>query len=303
MPLGTDHLTNVVADNFIPELWSDDIIATYRQNLVAAPLVTPMSHEGKKGSVVHIPSPLRGAANLKVANAQVTLNAPSNTSVDVTIDRHYEYSILEEDITSKQALDTFRGFYTKDAAYQLAKQIDTDILAQAETFQGGTGGLNTWLTSVIGGDGTTAYNGSNASALTSAGILAMIQLLDDQDVPHEDRALILPPTARRTILGLPEFTEHQFVGEAGKMNSIRNGIVGDVYGIPVFITTNAPTTTTSDRVGVLLHKSSIVLAEQMKIRSQQQYKQEYLGTLFTSDTLYGVDTLRDNAGVAIAIPA
>ena len=40
------------------------------------------------------------------------------------------------------------------------------------------------------------------------------------------------------------------------------------------------------------HKDSVVLVEQIGIRSQVQYKQEWLSTLFTSDTLYGVQILR-----------
>jgi hypothetical protein len=41
----------------------------------------------------------------------------------------------------------------------------------------------------------------------------------------------------------------------------------------------------------------------MGVRSQTQYKQEYLGTLFTSDMLYGVKELRDEACVPIVVTA
>ena len=51
------------------------------------------------------------------------------------------------------------------------------------------------------------------------------------------------------------------------------------------------------------HKDSAVLAEQVGVRSQTQYKQEYLGTLYTADTLYGVKELRDDACFALAVPA
>jgi hypothetical protein len=60
------------------------------------------------------------------------------------------------------------------------------------------------------------------------------------------------------------------------------------------------------------HKDAMVLVEQVGIRSQVQYKQEYLATLFTSDTLYGVAALRNAASVgaakssamfALAVPA
>ena len=71
----------------------------------------------------------------------------------------------------------------------------------------------------------------------------------------------------------------------------------------VYVTTNCDTTTGGDRVGLMFTKDAFVLAEQMGVRSQTQYKQEYLGTLFTSDMLYGVAELRDEAAVAIAMPA
>jgi hypothetical protein len=39
MALGTNHVTKTTADKFIPEIWSDEIIAAYKKNLVAANLV------------------------------------------------------------------------------------------------------------------------------------------------------------------------------------------------------------------------------------------------------------------------
>jgi hypothetical protein len=40
MPLGTNHITTTTADVFIPELWSDEIIAAFKSNLVATDLIT-----------------------------------------------------------------------------------------------------------------------------------------------------------------------------------------------------------------------------------------------------------------------
>ncbi len=48
------------------------------------------------------------------------------------------------------------------------------------------------------------------------------------------------------------------------------------------------------------HKDSMVLVEQIAVRSQVQYKQEYLATLFTSDTLYGVKAVRAAASTGAA---
>ena len=306
MALGTNHVTNTTAATFIPELWSDEIIAAYKKNLVMANLVNKMSFKGKKGDTLHIPKPTRGSASAKAASTQVTLIAATESEQQVLVNKHYEYSRLIEDITEAQALASLRRFYTDDAGYALAKQVDTDIIQLGRAVQSG-GGTAAYNTAVIGGDGSTAYvaASNNESALTDAGIRTVIQTLDDQDVPMDNRYLVVPPSARKTLMGLSRFTEQAFVGEVGGGNTIRNGQIGDVYGTKVFVTTNADTTSGSGaaRVALMFHKDAFVLAEQMGVRSQTQYKQEYLGTLFTSDMLYGVAELRDTSAVAIAVPA
>jgi len=305
MALGTNHVTNTTAATFIPELWSDEIIAAYKQNLVMANLVSKMSFKGKKGDTLHIPKPTRGSASVKAASSQVTLQAATETEVQVLVNKHYEYSRLIEDITEVQALASLRRFYTGDAGYALAKQVDTDLVQLGRGAGGGDGSAD-YDAAVLGGDGSTAYvDGTNVgTALTDAGIRRVIQTLDDADVPMDGRVLVLPPSARNTLLGLARFTEQAFVGEVGGGNSIRNGQIGDIYGVKVYVTTNADTATTdTSRIAMMFHKDAFVLAEQMGVRSQTQYKQEYLGTLFTSDMLYGVKELRDEAAVAIAVPA
>ena len=302
MALGTNHVTNTTGATFIPELWSDEIIAAYKQNLVMANLVSKMSFKGKKGDTLHIPKPTRGAASLKAASNQVTLQAATESEVQVLVNKHYEYSRLIEDITEAQALASLRKFYTGDAGYALAKQVDTDLLALGRNVQGGNGTI-AYNAAVIGGDGSTAYVGSNESAITDAGLRKIIQTLDDQDVPMDGRVLVIPPVARNVMMGLARFTEQAFVGETGNGNTIRNGEIGNVYGVKVYVSTNCETATGDARIGMMFHKDAFVLAEQMGVRSQTQYKQEYLGTLFTSDMLYGVAELRDNAAVAIAMPA
>ena len=302
MALGTNHVTNTTGATFIPELWSDEIIAAYKQNLVMANLVSKMSFKGKKGDTLHIPKPTRGSASVKAASTQVTLQAATESEVQVLVNKHYEYSRLIEDITEAQALASLRKFYTGDAGYALAKQVDTDLLALGRNVQGGNGTI-AYNAAVIGGDGSTAYTGTNESAITDAGLRKIIQTLDDADVPMDGRVLVIPPVARNVMMGLARFTEQAFVGETGNGNTIRNGEIGNVYGVKVYVSTNCETATGDARIGMMFHKDAFVLAEQMGVRSQTQYKQEYLGTLFTSDMLYGVAELRDNAAVAIAMPA
>ena len=305
MGLGTNHSTTTTSANFIPALWSDEVIGAYKQNLVVANLVTKMSHKGKKGDAIHIPTPARGSASAKSANSQVTLIADTAAVTTVTINKHYEYSKLIEDIAEVQALSSMRKFYTDDAGYALATQVDDDLFALAEGFQGGTvggTGAAAWEKAVIAGDGTSLYTGAsdNSSDITDAGIRKMILALDNADVPMDNRCLVLPPIAANDLLGLARFTEQQFIGNG---DAIKTGKIGQIYGVDVFVTNNCPSISTTGRVGMLLHKDALVLAEQVGVRSQTQYKQEYLGDLFTSDTIYGVAELRNTAGVAFVVPA
>ena len=307
MALGSNHITTVTGATFIPEIWSDEIIATYKKNLVLANLVKKMSFKGKKGDTLHIPAPVRGNASVKAASTQVTLVAGTATEVLVTIDQHYEYSRLIEDIVEAQALASLRNFYTEDAGYALARQVDTALIQLGRGVQGGTG-TTAYSGALSGADGTTAYvAGANTGigALSDAAIRRSIQRLDDNDVPMDGRFLMVPPSSRNTLMGIARFTEQAFVGEVGSSNTIRNGEIGNVYGIPVFVTNNADTTSgsTATRIALMGHKDFAVFVEQMGVRSQTQYKQEYLGTLFTADTLYGVKELRDGSAVALAVPA
>jgi hypothetical protein len=126
-PATGGFVDNTSAATFIPEIWSDEVIAAYEKNLVLANLVKKMSMTGKKGDTIHIPKPTRGSANAKVENTAVTVQNAVETEVTVVINKHFEYSRLIEDITEAQALASLRQFYTGDAGYALAKQVDDDL--------------------------------------------------------------------------------------------------------------------------------------------------------------------------------
>lgn len=345
MGLGTNQSTITTSANFIPEMWSDEVIATYKAKLVLANLVTKTSFKGKKGDTLHLPVPARGSASAKAANTQVTLIADTAGVVDVLINKHFEYSKLYEDIAEMQALNSMRRFYTDDAGYALAKQVDIDLHILGAGFQGGTvSAAALYETAVLGGDGSTAFSGAantntgNGTALTDAAIRRMIQTLEDQDINSAELNLIIPPVEANVLRGISRFTEQAFVGSG---DVIKTGRLGNLYGVEVFTSTNCPwvhvnsitgtqsgtfsstaptgsyvdaygntvdwaTSTPTDvkyRVGMLMHKDAMTHAEQQSVRTQSQYKQEYLGTLVTSDTVYGVKELRDYGAICFVVPA
>lgn len=345
MALGTNHQTTTTTANFIPEIWSEEVVAAFKQNLVMANQVYRINHNKKKGDTIHIPNPARGSASAKAASTQVTLVADTAGVVDVSINKHFEYSYLFEDIADIQALNSMRRFYVDAAGYGLAQRVDRELHGLCQGLQGGTATGEAWSGAVIGGDGSTAFsdaansNTGNGSALTDAGLRTMHQTLDDADIPMMNRCLVVPPVEKNNILGIARYTEQAFIGSG---DAIKNGRIANLYGADVFVSTDCPwlhvnsvtgntsttfsstsptgtaaedfygntenwsastPTDTKYRAGHLLHKDALILATQLSPRVQQSYIQEYLGTLVTADTIFGIAEKRNDGGVSFVTPA
>lgn len=265
------NMTITTAAAFIPEIWSDEVVATYKANLVAANLVRNLNHSGKKGDTIHIPTPGRNAASAKVKDATVTYVTDTATDTAVVIDKHFEWSTQIEDIAELQALNSMRKFYTDDAGYALAKNVDSQIITDLDGASALTGG-NAVITGVTDWD---------------ASILVGLEALNDNDVPLEGRSLVVTPSCMTALMTEERFTEQQFIGDG---NAIKTGKIGQIYGVDVYMSTQVGTGNTEK--AFLFQRDAHVLATQQAVRTQTQYKQEYLADLFTADTVYGTKVIR-----------
>lgn len=325
--------TNAIVANaavdaaFIPELWSDEVVAAYKKNLVFANLVRKLNHRGKKGDTIYIPRPSRSVATRRSdTTTPYTVNVlaySDSTRITVPIDKHTEYSRLFDDFAMVQSLESLRRFFTDDAGYAISQAVDVDLINEqlavpfsTLSFVSGVEGTidasaSTYVAnSAIEGDGSdlaalNATAGGSYQAIEDAGIRAAVRKLDQNDVPMANRHWAIRPETKETLIGLPRFTEEAFVGERGAGNSIRNGLVGDTYGVDVYVTNQLPQIDASDgatvlgQVSLFFHSDAEVLVEQMGVRTQQQYKQEFLADLMTADMIYGVKNLRDSSIVPI----
>jgi hypothetical protein len=296
-------VTNTSAATFIPEIWSDEVIAAYQSNLIMANAVKKMSMTGKKGDVIHVPKPTRGVAHAKAAGTAVTIQNTVESEVLITINKHFEFSRLIEDITEVQALASLRQFYTGDAGYGLAKQVDSDLFELAKSFGDGNGSsyVNSGSFQINTTSGALeAYDADGTldiGAFSDAAFRGLIQKMDDADVPMDGRTFVVPPSLRNAIMGVERYNSADFVDGKGTVT----GKIGNLYGVDVLVSSNVPTLETGVRGAQLIHKDTNVLAEQQGVRSQTQYKQEFLGTLYTADTLYGVQVMRPEAGFTLAV--
>jgi hypothetical protein len=129
--------------------------------------------------------------------------------------------------------------------------------------------------------------------------------MDDADAPMDGRFFVRPPSLRNAIMGIDRYVSSDFVDGRG----VVNGKIGNLYGIDVYVTSNCPTIETAAentagdaiRAAILGHRDTMVMAEQIGVRSQTQYKQDFLATLYTADRLFGVEVLRPETGFVLAV--
>lgn len=296
MPLGTAQQTITTGDVFIPEIWSRKTQRAVESNLVLANLVLRKDDEvADAGDTFHEPKVSNITANQKAANTQVTLNAPTETEFTMSINRHFESSYLVEDRLKKQAKYAVLDQYSGKAGYAINQRIDSDIA-----------GLYAGLSQQVG-NATTAVNDTN---LTRG-----VQYLDDADSPQSERYFVIKPAVLAQLRRIQKFSEwtslgispNPAAGAGGLSNGsgavIRrigpNGLVGTLYNVEVYMTTNlVEESGTSDTVhNLLFQREAFALGLQQKPRMQFQYKQEYLGTLATTDAIWGFAEYRDSFGI------
>lgn len=276
-----------------------------------AGLVKKLGMVGKKGDTIHIPAPTRGEAHAKAAKTAVTIQANTESEVQVLVDKHFEYSKLIEDITDTQALTSMRGFYTEDAGYALARKVDFELHKLGKSIGDQTDnwvGTGSYYTDAT--NGLTAYATDTVTVTdltTDASFRGLIQKMDDADVPFDERYFVVPPSLRSTMMGIDRYMSSDFVDGRG----VQNGKIGSIYGIDIYVSTHCHTTETAVentaggeiKAATLFHREAFILAEQQNIRSQTQYKQEWLGTLFTADNIFGVKTYRPDAAFNLMVNA
>ena len=313
---------NTTAAAFIPELWSDEIVAAYKRSLVMGDLVSRMPMMGKKGDTIHVPKPSRGSAYAKLENTAVTIQNETASHIDIIIDRHFEYSKFIEDITDVQALSSMRKFYTDDAGYALSTQVDNDLFYLGTALGDGT--LVEYEDRTVEGDDwvndATFYNNvttgltefapdtvTPADVFTDAAFRGLVQKMDDANVPMDGRKFSIPPSLRNAIMGIDRYVSSDFVNGKG----VNTGLIGQLYGVDIYVTSNAPVAEDAAsnpaagvdlRVATMFHTDTFVFAEQMGVRSQTQYKQEWLADLYTADQLYGKQVMRTDAGFNLIVP-
>jgi hypothetical protein len=272
---GTDPtLAELITAKFIPEMFSKNVIMHTKSNLVVASNVnTSYRSDLRKGYKVSIPV-LTEVTDTEVTPGTVpTPRDAATTPVSITVDTWREASVEISDMANIEDIAGYLDSASESCAYRIAKRVDTSL-----------GALFSALSSGV------AY-GSDGQTLTDDIVLALMQTLDEGDVPEDNRCIITDPSNKVDLLKIDKFVRNDYVREP----VVATGKFGNIYNMGVFITNNLTATTTGN-YGVMMHKDALGLVIQNSPRSQAIHIAQEFRTLVIVDVIFGCGELRDTFG-------
>ena len=291
------NITVTAVDDALATIIAAESLGYLKANTVLARLVARDwdSDVASFGQAVKIPFRGSLSVNDKAADTVVTLNAPTDTSITVTLNKHKEVSFIIEDIARFLARPDYLNGYIADGLAKLSEQIDGDIAA-----------LYSGLSQTI--DAT--------AGLSEANFRNARKLLNTAKAPLGQRSAILHEDAEYEMLGIEKVVNRDYAEALGQ--AANAAMVGRFMGWDVFMSQLIKTSTSQKNL--FIHRNAFVLATRplatapagmgvvqkvmdedgMGLRVTLSYNPDHLGVQVTIDVLYGVAELRDAFGVVVS---
>ena len=269
---------------FIPEVWASGIYKYFERKTVFRNLVDDYSAlVTGSADTIHVPEIGIISATAKSAGSDVSYDATASTTTDLSVNKHYYAAKLFEDLLTVQSSYDLMSKYTQMFGEALARQVDSDIWGELD-------GVN--QTQALSADDT----------LTAAVFEATLATLGENDVPYMDGDcyMVVNPTLFADIMNPSAGLAQYFIRSdaSGEGSGLKNGMVGSLYGIQVFMSNTVSTAGSSSTVpGGIFHRSACAFAMQRDVRVQSDYSIDALGTKVVADTIYGVKVLDDSDNI------
>lgn len=210
------RVTTTTAAPFIPEVWGATAVGAIAGTLRLGQAVNRdfAMFPQELGDIVNVP--VRGAITsaLKTSGAALEAQAPSDTSIQVALNKHrYASFAVPDEVSSEAMSDPLKGYIT-DAAVKIAEDMEIDGLTAAYT------GF------------TTNTAGAAGTPLSEGNVLLVRQALSIAKVPQAvPKYLFLHPKAVTTALSIARLTEADKLGIPE--GPIREGSIGKLHGFIV----------------------------------------------------------------------
>ena len=288
-------------DLLIPELWASAIMGYFEASLVLRPICDDYSSLVKgRGDTINIPEIAEVTGlNDKGEGSSVVYADETVADTNLAIDKHKYVAKLFDDLAVIQGNESLFAKYAQAMAYQLAKQVDTDIIVELDDL--GT-------TQTLAADNTLSISDAETAVAT-----LLANNLDPREcvwlVNSTMYADLLAQGMIVNAYGVPQnyavsstVTNTQTLGGINFNAPTAGGNVPQFFGMPVITTSMFSTTaSTGTEVGYCIKRGAVAIAVQQEIRVQSEYSVDFLATKVVADVIYGVEKMTANKVMGIEL--
>jgi len=274
---------------FIPQVWSSLMVAALYASTTLS-MIANTNYEGEikeQGNVVKVRITPHITIRDYTPGVDLEIDEPTKALIDLDIDKAKYFNFPAEYVEVKQSDIPFVAKFAesagKDMKIAIEQGVYADIYSDAPAANSGTGA------GLISGnlDLGTAAAPVSITALNIVQSITDLQLvLDEQNVPVEDRWLILPSWAHSILIPNDAFAANT---SGDDKSALRKGKVGDFSGFSIYKSNNLRTVATlasgddATQTNVIFgHKDSLTFATQLlinseKVTSEHQFTDYYRG--------------------------
>jgi len=286
-----------LSGNYIPTLFSTLVLVEFYKATVFG-AISNTDYEGelqKFGDTLRIRELPEIVSRAYVKGQKLQYDNPDPSYIDLVINKGFYWAIAINELDKMQSDLDYAQKWAVHASKKQKIQIDGEMLSQV---YGDVDSNNTGATA--GKISSNIDLGSSGSplALTSANIVDKIVesgvVLDEQDVPDEDRYYVLPAWACG-LLKSSDLKDASLTGD-GK-STLRNGRVGMIDRFEIYMSNNITKTTDGSYSvdnAIFGQKHAIAFASQMT-STETVDNQDDFGKLMRSLQAYGYKTTKPEA--------
>jgi len=267
--------------DFIPEIWSANILETLEQTLVyAGPQVVNRNYEGdiaQAGDTVHVTSFDDPTIGTYTVETNITVQSIGDDTDSLVIDQAKYFAFDVDDVSVRQALPGWVEYVTGRGGFKLAANIDSFFSNLMYTAVNGVAGQDL-------GDITIDISDNNAYGA----LVNLRTALTNSETPAAGRFCIVSPEFYAALLQDNRFVD---ASASGSDAALRNGFVGRAAGFDIFESTTVPEPTANRWAIIAGHNIATTYASQItEVKAQE--RELRFGHLVKGLVLYGGKVFR-----------
>ena len=278
---------------FIPEIWSGKLI----EKFYAATVLAAISNTDYEGEIKNMGDKVKIRTKPTITirdytiDQSLTVDRPSSTAVELTIDFAKYFNLVLDDIMERQSDMNLMSMWADDASEQMKIVIDTAVLAGIDT---GIAAANKGATAGrisaninLGATGTPVI--PTPTDIVNH-IIDMGQVLDEQNMPETGRWLVIPPWFG-SMIKKSDLRNASISGDG--VSLARNGRLGMIDRFTLYSSNLLPTATDTTHTATRVFggiNAGLTFASQISqmetLRSESTF-----GTLLRGLQVYGYKVL------------